>query len=564
MKALLTMRQALEDRAIMGAAFSGDSWMPWRCLMIAANGEELSSRERGIYVELTGRAREPLERVDELIAIKGRRSGGTTAAAGVLAYNACLVDYSDVLGAGEKALALCLAPTARQATIAFERTSGLVDSSEMLRSMVAGRTQETISLVTNVSIEVRPASFRGLRGVTCCAVCLDEAAYFAVEGVNTDSEILQALRPSLITTRGMLMIASTPYATEGELFRLHQDHFGAKGDAKLLVAKATSKQTNPLLPQQVIDRAIQRDPAGARSEYLAEFRSDISAFIDRDVIERAIDRGIVTRPGQSTVCFLDAASGVGGAEGDRFAACWGHREGDLIVIDETFLKRPPFDASITFSDIAAICRQRGVTEIVSDAYSIGFVVAESNRHGLTHRRSDLDKSRLYLHALPNLTSNRVRLVDVPEIVEEFALLERKPGANGHDKVDARGNRPEDLANCCAGVIWLLSGPQSSAENWIEFYRRLNVLYGTDEIPKPVYGYGFGPPAPPKPDLIKMFAPPGIAVDGYIPVGGTRHPYRYDSGRPYVSVSREHARQLLERDSWRAENAVAIAAMENIE
>src|SRR5262249_43586719 len=158
---LISMRQALEDDAIMGRAFIGDSWLPWRALLIASNGEELSIRERSIFTELTGRPREPMERVEELVTIKGRRSGGTTAAAGMLTYNAALVDYSAVLGAGEKVLALCLAPNARQATIAFDRTAGLIDASEMLRSMVTGRTQDTIGLANNVSIEVRPASFRG-------------------------------------------------------------------------------------------------------------------------------------------------------------------------------------------------------------------------------------------------------------------------------------------------------------------------------------------------------------------------------------------------------------------
>jgi len=90
-----------------------------------------------------------------------------------------------------------------------------------------------------------------------------------------------------------------------------------------------------------------------------------------------------------------------------------------------------------------------------------------------------------LATLPQLTSNRVRLPDVPEIVEEFALLERRPGANGHDKVDARGNRPEDLANCIAGAVWLLSAPITGAEAWLQFMRW--QLHGVPEhVRRPDY------------------------------------------------------------------------------
>jgi hypothetical protein len=124
-------------------------------------------------------------------------------------------------------------------------------------------------------------------------------------------------------------------------------------------------------------------------------------------------------------------------------------------------------------------------------------VAECARHHLTHRTSDLDKSRLYLHCLPQFTSNRVRLPNVPEIVSEFGLLQRRPGADGRDKVDARGGRHEDLANVIAGCVWLLSRPQSSAEGWIQYMANQLQRLGTDvddirpaSGPPPGWGYSF--------------------------------------------------------------------------
>ena len=47
------------------------------------------------------------------------------------------------------------------------------------------------------------------------------------------------------------------------------DHFG---DQAILVAQGTSRDFNPDLPQSVIDRALERDPAAASAEYLAQFR----------------------------------------------------------------------------------------------------------------------------------------------------------------------------------------------------------------------------------------------------------------------------------------------------
>ena len=51
----------------------------------------------------------------------------------------------------------------------------------------------------------------------------------------------------------------------------------------------------PTVPQSVIDRATERDPASAAAEYRAEFRSDIETFVSRDVVEAAIAPGVHER-----------------------------------------------------------------------------------------------------------------------------------------------------------------------------------------------------------------------------------------------------------------------------
>lgn len=287
----------------------------------------------------------------------------------------------------------------------------LINASEMLRSMVAKpMTQETISLANNVNIEVRPASFRGLRGVTCCIVCLDESCYFLFEGQgsNNDTEILNSVRPTLITTRGMLLIGSTPYAPEGETYRLFRDHFRPDGDPKILVSRSTSRATNPTLPEAVINRAMARDPIVARSEYMAEWRVDVSNFIDRDVIERCIDRGVVSRPYDSRhqfICFADVASGLSsGGDGDRFAWSIGHRENDQIILDFATERKPPFDAATVTAELAAGCRAYSIREVTADRFSHGFVSSELTKHGLVYKPFERDKSRIYLDSLPQIAS----------------------------------------------------------------------------------------------------------------------------------------------------------------
>ncbi len=45
MKPRITLRQALEDPALLGAVLGGDTWHTWRSILLAAMGEPLQPDE---------------------------------------------------------------------------------------------------------------------------------------------------------------------------------------------------------------------------------------------------------------------------------------------------------------------------------------------------------------------------------------------------------------------------------------------------------------------------------------------------------------------------------------
>jgi hypothetical protein len=65
LRKLVTMRAALSSPDYFGRLLAGDTWHPWRVLLIAIVGEELTEDERTIFKALTGRDSEPLEPVEE-------------------------------------------------------------------------------------------------------------------------------------------------------------------------------------------------------------------------------------------------------------------------------------------------------------------------------------------------------------------------------------------------------------------------------------------------------------------------------------------------------------------
>ena len=291
MKPLVSLREALEDDRLLGRAIPGDSWKAWRVVLLAAMGEPLKADELEIFQRLTDRTTAPTEPAEEVTAVVGRRSGKTRALALCSTYLATLIDYSEVLAPGERGIALLVGPDQRQAKIALGYASGFINQSPLLSERVIGRTADTIALNNGVDLEVRAASFRRLRGVTACCGLLDEAAYLATDeqAANPDVEIAGSLRPALATTRGPLIIASSPYRKQGELWNNFTRHFG-QDDDPVLVVKGETRIFNPSLSPQVIERALERDPVAARAEYLAEFRDDISGYVTQEAIAACVDQ----------------------------------------------------------------------------------------------------------------------------------------------------------------------------------------------------------------------------------------------------------------------------------
>jgi hypothetical protein len=285
-----TIRDALSNPDLLGNVLSGTSWSAWHTLLIASMGEELRIGELAQFTALTSRPVAPTQRVEELVAVVGRRGGKSRALSVLAAYIAGLCDHRDNLAPGETGVLLIISPNQKQASIALNYCAAAFERSPILKQLIANRNSDTIELTNGVNIEVRAASFRRLRGPTFIGILADEAAFWYSDefSANPDVEILNACRPGLATTRGPMIVASSPYAKRGVIWDAHKKHYGPDGDPLILVAQGTSRDFNPSLPQSVVDRALERDRASASAEFLAQFRNDIETFVPIEIVEACV------------------------------------------------------------------------------------------------------------------------------------------------------------------------------------------------------------------------------------------------------------------------------------
>jgi hypothetical protein len=454
-----TMRHALEDPSLLGTVLPGPSWRTWVVLLVAIMGEPLDDEERAIFKEITGRDREPGERVHEFWGIIGRRGGKSRAIAVLIVFIAVLVDHSRVIVSGEKPVVLCLAPTARQASIVLGYIAGILQSVPLFASMVVNRTSESIELSNGIYVEVKAATFRGVRGFTTVAVVADEIAFLrSDESANPDKEILQALRPSLASTGGPLIAISSPHAQRGALYDAYRKHYGPDGDPLILVAKAATGVMNPSLPQRVIDRAYEDDPVAADAEYGAQFRSDLEVCFSREAIESCVMRHVTVRAPLSGGAYHAFCDPSGGSS-DSMTIAIAHSEGERLVLDCVSERKAPFAPDSVVSEFAALLRSYGVRTIRGDRYAGEWPRERFQAHGIRYLPAEMNRSELYLNFLPLVNSGRVDLLDNERMVLQFCALERRTARSGRDSVDHPPGAKDDISNSVAGVFSLLSQPK---------------------------------------------------------------------------------------------------------
>jgi hypothetical protein len=445
---------AIDDPKVFGPHFQGETWASCRAFLAALFGLPLTPEQLAIYRQCTGRSEAPTP-VSEAWLVCGRRSGKSFTLALIAVFLSAFRDWRPHLGPGERGTVMVIAADRKQARTIMRYVKGLLSSIPMLARTVQAERAESIDLQNRITIEVHTASFRTVRGYTIVAALLDEIAFWPSEdSANPDTEIIAALRPAMATVPGaMLLCASSPYARRGALWTSHDRHYGKEGDP-VLVWQAPTRTMNPTVPQSVIDEALAEDESHARAEYLAEFRTDVEAFLTREAVLAVVSRGVRERlplPEQRYFAFTDPS---GGAH-DSFTLAIAHRENDKVVLDALRETKPPFSPEGVVAEFATTLRSYRISTVTGDRYAGDWPREQFRKRCIAYQPAPKPKSDLYLELLAPINSGTCSLLDNERCINQLVGLERRTARSGRDSIDHAPGARDDVANALAGAIHLV-------------------------------------------------------------------------------------------------------------
>ncbi len=399
-----------------------ETWTNWIVVLKTIFGLPMTTEDLVIFNRHTGRITPPEGGSKETYLIIGRRGGKSFISALITCFIACFIDFKPFITVGETLVVMCLAKDKDQARIVFRYVK----------------------------------DFGGVRGPTIACVVADEIAFWPSQGANPDDEVLSAIRPAMATIPDAKLLAiSTGYAQVGALYDAHKEHYG-KDEDEVLIWQSDTASMNPTISQKFIDKEIEKDPDAGRAEWLGLFREDVSAAFPLEVLERCIVASRLELPPSPHVLQYFGFVDPSGGRHDSFTLAIAHPNYDLdhIVLDAVRAVRPPFDPAEVVKEYCLVLKLYRISNVVGDNYAGEWPVAEFAKNGIGYQLSEQTKSQLYLSLIPQLTSNKVELLDNDRLKTEFRRLERRRGRSGKDSIDHPPRGSDDIANAVAGVTCL--------------------------------------------------------------------------------------------------------------
>jgi len=425
----------------------------WVAAYKAFDGEKLSPSELEAWRSMTGREDYVPQDFREMVSVKGRRAQGSKTACKYLVYKLHTGDYRRFAAKSDRLHVPIIAQVRDTAREIMSYLHSFYENSDALRSQVHELFKQSVELTNGFVLSVQTCSYRAPRGITAPLGLLDEVGVYRFEGSDVDQEVVRSLTPAMVQfPNRKLILLGSPWVKAGVLFERWERR--AESNDRLVLHCPTPLM-NPMISKEDLAREEQADPQNYRREFLAEWLSDVDAFLPETDIAAAVRSGVRGRPPVdvyrgSYFAALDA-SGLSGR--DKFTLAIGHR------VKRANSQHPTVEVDLlrgwsrsgvgeVCDEIAAILQSYGLSSVTGDQFGYAFLRELLATRKITVNQKPFtsrSKPEILLNLKLALSQARIGLLDHPESLRELRMLESRRTSGGNYSIAAPRGQHDDYA-----------------------------------------------------------------------------------------------------------------------
>jgi hypothetical protein len=201
-----------------------------------------------------------------------------------------------------------------------------------------------------------------------------------------------------------------------------------------------------------VAEAYRLDPIAAATEYGAEFRKDVQAFVTEDIVSAAMtSRGwLAPEKDARYFAFCDPAGGSG-SDSMTLAIAHADYARQKVILDLIVGVEPPFEPGLVVATFAGHMTRYGLRFVEGDRYAGDWPLDRFRAHSIGYQPSELTTSEIYKDWLPALMERKVDLPDDKKLRSQLLALDRRPSRGG-DIIDHPKNGHDDYVTAAAGAL----------------------------------------------------------------------------------------------------------------
>lgn len=471
-------------RSFLGfCAWLGVGLTPGQAELARVSFDGVEPVDRGIATRIFGE-KVPVGRRRVVCVVCGRRAGKSYVVVALRLLHGMLVRDVPALPPGTRAAAMVVAPRESMRMEVFRYARGAVESKPQLRSLVVHEKTDEFTLRrpdgVQVSFVLGPATAGGsaARGYWFTDFALDECAFFRDESFKVNDEEIFNAGSTVLLPGGQVIVASTPWAEAGLLYRLWKE----RPDNACVAHAPTLVMHDSDLTREIIAEAERQDADNAQREYGAVFMTGGTiVFFESTTLDAMLtDELFVTAPGD-----VIGAGGDFAFRGDSSALLMVAMRGDMLHLFDGTEERPekgaPLKPSRTCARFAEVIARR-CSYVTADRHHRESIEEHLEASGICYSPAPQLPADNYVRARQLLREGKVKVHVknlspelVKRLVQQLRETQGRPTPGGgmsitHPRWQKGGHG--DLADAFTLAIWQVCGepvappePERGSREW---------------------------------------------------------------------------------------------------